>query len=159
MRTVSPSSYLSDYFPTGTVITARAESMNATTSASSNSTTRALILWRVIMPASAQRKIVRGQMPNRPAIDLALLNLRPPTLLFSASLPINDFVVVCMDTFWAICHAPTIARVYPIYGRPPTPERVGQFVPPSLIGHPQLRSVWLVHRNTSALVLVIDAIP
>jgi len=76
-----------------------AESMNATTSASSNSTTRALILWREIFPASAQRKIVRGQMPSRPAIDLALLNLRPPTALNSASRSINDFVVVCMATF------------------------------------------------------------
>ena len=54
----------------------RDDSISATTSTSSNNTTRALILWRVTMPASAHRKSVRGQMPSRSAIGFALLNLR-----------------------------------------------------------------------------------
>ena len=44
-------------------------------SASSNNTTRAFILCRVTFPLSAQRKIVRGHTPSRPAIVRALLNL------------------------------------------------------------------------------------
>lgn len=58
----------------------RAESINAATSPSSKSTTRELILCRAIMPASAQRKSVRGQIPSRAARGLALLNTCGPPI-------------------------------------------------------------------------------
>ena len=80
----------------------RAASMNATTSASSNSTTRALVLWRVILPASAYRKIVLGQMPSRSAMDLALLNLRPAKPSKCATRAASDFVVVSMVSFLCV---------------------------------------------------------
>ena len=132
--------------------------MHPTTSISSNTTTRALILWRVIFPASAQRKRVLGQTPSRSAIDLALLNLRPPTPLSCASLSVNDFVF-CMASFCGIRRASTTARPPRNYGRSPTAKGVVAHAPPSFIAHPQPRSVRLVLRNTSALVLVIDAPP
>lgn len=54
----------------------RAESRRAITSASSNNTTRAFILWREIFPSSAHLKIVRGHTPMRCATFRALLNCR-----------------------------------------------------------------------------------
>jgi len=73
----------------------RAASINATTSASSNSTTRALTLYRVILPASAHRKIVREQIPGWLAMDFALLNLR----MAGAADAAGDSVFVSLHAF------------------------------------------------------------
>ena len=61
-------------------------SINATTSTSSKSTTRALILCLVILPALAQRKSVRGQMPRLFEIVRALLKRRPAKVDRSSTL-------------------------------------------------------------------------
>ena len=76
---------------------ARDDSINAATSASSNNTRRALILWRTILPALAHRKTVRGQMPNRLAMDLALLNLRPVMPSGSAANSAGDSLDFIME--------------------------------------------------------------
>ena len=82
--------------------------MNAITSASSNSTTRVLILWRVILPASAHRKIVLGQTPSRLATDLALLNFRTVTPPKGLSDSAGDFefvdIVGFMRSFRSVCN-------------------------------------------------------
>jgi len=54
----------------------RAASTKAATSASSNNTIRALVLWRANFPSLAQRNIVRGQTPSLSATTFALLNRR-----------------------------------------------------------------------------------
>jgi len=76
----------------------RVDSTKATISASSNKTTRALILWRAIFPSFAQRKRVRGQMPRRAAMDFALLKVRllPPSN--EVRNPACDSVFVIMPT-------------------------------------------------------------
>jgi len=91
----------------------RTDSINATTSASSNSTTRALILCRAILPSSAQRKIVRGQTPRRAAIVLALLNWWMTTQFWGAVLGESDVFMVTISG--AIVPQPSV-RVYRVYG-------------------------------------------
>ena len=82
--------------------------MNAITSVSSNSTTRVLILWRVILPASAHRKIVLGQTPSRLATDFALLNFRTVTPPKGLSDSAGDFefvdIVGFMRSFRSVCN-------------------------------------------------------